>query len=87
TRPRILILDEPTHGVDVGAKADIYELMRDLAAQGIGIILISSELPEILKMSDRIVVMHEGRITGVLDAKDATEDLVMAYATGMAGQS
>ncbi len=83
TKPQVLILDEPTHGVDVGAKADIYQLMRDLAAQGIGIILISSELPEILKMSDRIVVMHEGRITGVLDGREATEDLVMAYATGM----
>ena len=59
TEPKVLILDEPTHGVDVGAKADIYQLMRDLAASGIGIILISSELPEILNMSDRIVVMHE----------------------------
>jgi len=82
TRPKVLILDEPTHGVDVGAKADIYQLMRDLAAEGIGIILISSELPEILHMSDRIVVMHEGRITGVLDGQSATEDQVMAYATG-----
>jgi ribose transport system ATP-binding protein len=85
TEPKVLILDEPTHGVDVGAKADIYQLMRDLAAAGIGIILISSELPEILNMSDRIVVMHEGRITGVLDGRGATEDQVMAYATGMAG--
>ncbi len=83
TEPKVLILDEPTHGVDVGAKADIYQLMRDLAAAGIGIILISSELPEILNMSDRIVVMHEGRITGILDGQDATEDLVMSYATGM----
>jgi ribose transport system ATP-binding protein len=83
TEPKVLILDEPTHGVDVGAKADIYQLMRDLAAAGIGIILISSELPEILKMSDRIVVMHEGRITGILDGNNATEDQVMAYATGM----
>ncbi len=86
TEPRVLILDEPTHGVDVGAKADIYQLMRDLAADGIGIILISSELPEILTMSDRIVVMHEGRITGILDGQTATEDQVMAYATGMMGQ-
>ena len=86
TQPQILILDEPTHGVDVGAKADIYQLMRDLATAGIGIILISSELPEILKMSDRIVVMHEGRITGILDGQSATEDRVMAYATGMMGQ-
>jgi len=60
--------------------------MRDLAAEGIGIILISSELPEILNMSDRIVVMHEGRITGILDGQGATEDQVMAYATGMMRQ-
>lgn len=83
TKPQILILDEPTHGVDVGAKADIYRLMRDLAAGGIGIILISSELPEILNMCDRIVVMHEGCVTGILDGCDATEDRVMACATGM----
>jgi len=82
TNPRLLILDEPTHGVDVGAKAEIYEIIRDLARQGIGILLISSELPEILTMSDRIVVMHEGRVTGVLDRGEATEDKVMAYATG-----
>ncbi len=86
TKPKVLILDEPTHGVDVGAKAEIYQLMRQLAEEGIGIILISSELPEILNMSDRIVVMHEGRITGILDGQGATEDQVMAYATGMAGQ-
>ncbi|HJW82803.1 MAG TPA: sugar ABC transporter ATP-binding protein [Anaerolineae bacterium] len=85
TSPKLLILDEPTHGVDVGAKAEIYEMIRDLARQGIGIILISSELPEILTMSDRIVVMHEGRVTGILDRSEATEDKVMAYATGIAG--
>jgi ABC-type sugar transport system ATPase subunit len=59
TKPKVLFLDEPTHGVDVGAKAEIYALMSQLAADGVGIILISSELPEILAMSDRIVVMHE----------------------------
>ncbi len=64
TNPKILIMDEPTHGVDVSAKAEIYELMRNLADQGISIMLISSELPEILTMSDRIVVMHEGCVTG-----------------------
>jgi ABC-type sugar transport system ATPase subunit len=85
TRPKLLILDEPTHGVDVGAKAEIYEMMRDLARQGIGIILISSELPEILAMSDRIVVMHEGRVTAVINRAEATEDKIMAYATGIAG--
>ncbi len=83
--PELLILDEPTHGVDVGAKADIYQLMQDLAAEGLGIILISSELPEILSMSDRIVVMHQGRVAGVLDGRTATENSVMELATGIAG--
>lgn len=85
TAPELLILDEPTHGVDVGAKADIYRLMQDLAADGMAIILISSELPEILSMSDRIVVMHEGRVTGVLDGPTATENQIMELATGVAG--
>jgi ABC-type sugar transport system ATPase subunit len=84
TRPRLLIMDEPTHGVDVGAKAEIYELMRNLADQGISIMLISSELPEILTMSDRVVVMHEGRVTGVLDRDQCDEHTIMLYATGMA---
>jgi ribose transport system ATP-binding protein len=84
THPKVLILDEPTHGVDVGAKAEIYQLMRDLAAGGMGILLISSELPELLNMCDRIAVMHEGRITGLLDGAEASEDRVMAYATGTA---
>jgi ribose transport system ATP-binding protein len=83
--PELLILDEPTHGVDVGAKADIYQLMQDLAAEGMGIILISSELPEILSMSDRIVVMHQGGVAGVLDGRTATEHSVMELATGVAG--
>ncbi len=83
TKPRLLILDEPTHGVDVGAKAEIYRLIRQLAKEGVGILLISSELPVILAMSDRIVVMHEGRVTGILDCQDATEDKVMACATGL----
>lgn len=78
----ILILDEPTRGIDVGAKYEIYCLMNELAQSGMGIIMISSELPEILGMSDRILVMHNGRITGELDAKDATEEKIMWYATG-----
>lgn len=82
TNPKVLILDEPTHGVDVGAKAEIYELVRTLAREGIGIILISSELPEIMTMSDRVAVMHEGRLTGILDPEEATESRIMAYATG-----
>ena len=80
----MLILDEPTHGVDVGAKAEIYELMRRLAEEGMGIVLISSEMPEILTVPHRIVVMHEGRVTAILNRADATEEIIMAYATGLA---
>jgi ABC-type sugar transport system ATPase subunit len=81
TRPKLMILDEPTHGVDVGAKAEIYMLIRSLAAEGMGVILISSELPEVLALAHRIVVMHEGRITGILPRAEASEELLMAYAT------
>lgn len=81
--PKLFIMDEPTHGVDVSAKAEIYELMRNLANQGISIMLISSELPEILTMADRIVVMHEGRVTGILEHAQCDEETVMMYATGM----
>ena len=84
TGPKLLILDEPTHGVDVGAKAEIYMLMRNLAEEGIGILLISSELPEVLALANRIVVMHEGRITGLVDRADATQEQLMAYATAVA---
>ncbi|HOV64921.1 MAG TPA: sugar ABC transporter ATP-binding protein, partial [Spirochaetia bacterium] len=82
TRPKVLILDEPTHGIDVGAKAEIYRLIRELAAGGMSIILISSELPEIIAMSDRVIVMHEGRITGVLPWNELTEEKIMSCATG-----
>lgn len=84
TEPRVLILDEPTHGVDVGAKAEIYALIRGLAAQGIAILLISSELPEILDLSDRIVVMREGRVAGIVSRVDAGEQSIMMLATGTA---
>ena len=77
----ILIFDEPTRGIDVGAKEEIYRLLNDLAASGKSIIMISSELPEILRMSHRIVVMSEGRVTGTLDAAEATQERVMHYAT------
>ena len=80
--PDILILDEPTRGIDVNAKHEIYELIRRLADSGKSIILISSELPEVLKMSDRILIMYEGRMTGELDGKEAVEDSVMYYAVG-----
>jgi ABC-type sugar transport system ATPase subunit len=83
TRPKLMILDEPTHGVDVGAKAEIYTLIRSLAAEGMGIILISSELPEVLALAHRIIVMHQGRITGSIARNDASEELLMAYATGV----
>ena len=77
----ILIFDEPTRGIDVGAKSEIYRLLNDLAQQGKAIIMISSELPEILRMSHRIVVMCEGRITGELSAAEATQERIMTFAT------
>ena len=80
TNPSILILDEPTQGVDVGSKAEIHGLMQTLAERGLAIIMISSELPEILGMSDRIAVMRAGRIRGVLDRADATQASVLALA-------
>ena len=80
TKPRILILDEPTRGVDVGAKAEIHRLMSELAEQGLAIIMISSELPEVLGMSDRIMVMHEGCASGFLDRAEATQEKIMQLA-------
>ncbi len=82
TQPRALIFDEPTRGIDVGAKVEIYKMMNQLARQGVAIIMISSELPEILGISDRILVMHGGRIRGELTGAEATEEKIMAYATG-----
>jgi len=79
-RPKVLILDEPTRGIDVGAKAEIYRLIDDLASQGLGIMFISSELPEILGLSDRIYVMQNGRITGELSRSEATEEAVLELA-------
>ncbi len=81
-RPKILILDEPTRGIDVGTKAEVHRLMSHLAGQGMAILMISSELPEILGMSDRILVMHEGRITGRFSRAEATQELIMVAATG-----
>jgi L-arabinose transport system ATP-binding protein len=79
-RPKVLILDEPTRGIDVGAKAEIYRLIDELAHEGLGIMFISSELPEILGMSDRIYVMQGGRITGELPGPGTTEEQVLALA-------
>ena len=82
TKPKVLILDEPTRGVDVGAKKEIYQLINKFKADGMSIILVSSEMPEVLGMSDRIMVMHEGRITGEFDAKDADQETLLACAVG-----
>jgi ABC-type sugar transport system ATPase subunit len=82
SNPKVLILDEPTRGIDVGAKAEVHGIMAELAEQGVGILMISSELLEVLAMSDRILVMHEGRITGEFSRHEATRELVMLAATG-----
>ncbi len=78
--PRILIVDEPTRGVDVGSKADIYRILRDLAAGGMALLVVSSDLPEVLALAHRIVVMSEGRVVGELDAAAATEIAILELA-------
>jgi D-xylose transport system ATP-binding protein len=83
SKPKILIMDDPTRGIDVGAKYEIYKLMNDLAAQGISIIMISSELEEVLGMSDRVMVMCEGHSTDTLNIGEATQERIMALATGV----
>ena len=82
--PKILILDEPTRGVDVGARYEIYQIMNKLVESGVSIIMVSSELPEVLGMSDRILVMHEGRLTGEFLRAEATQENIMSCATGLA---
>lgn len=84
-KPDVLILDEPTRGIDVGAKSEIHGLMSQLAQEGVGVMMISSELPEILGVSDRILVMHEGRIVAEFSRAEATQDNIMLAATGMGG--
>jgi ABC-type sugar transport system ATPase subunit len=81
TNPDLLIFDEPTRGIDVGAKSEIWNLMRELAKQGKAVLMISSDLPEVIGMSDRIYVMHRGRIVGELEGKTTTEEQVMMLAT------
>ena len=81
--PRILILDEPTHGVDVGTKADVHRTISHLAAQGLTILMISSELPEILGMSDRVLVMREGRLIAELTREEATQERIIQAASGV----
>jgi len=83
-RPRVFMVDEPTRGVDVGAKSEIHHLLRELAAAGVAVMMISSELPEILGLSDRILVMHNGAIVAELDGNAATEEQIMHYASGQA---
>lgn len=81
-KPSIIIMDEPTRGIDIGAKRDIYDLMNELTNDGVSIIMVSSELPEVLGMSDRVMVIHEGRVAGILDRCDATPESIMTLATG-----
>lgn len=81
-RPRVLLMDEPTRGIDIGAKQEIYQLMDELAGDGIAVLFVSSELEEIIGMSDRVIVMHEGEITGELSRAELTEEAVMQLATG-----
>jgi ribose transport system ATP-binding protein len=82
-KPRLLLLDEPTRGIDVGAKQEIYQLMESLAKEGMAILFVSSEMEEILGMSDRTIVMHEGRITGEIQRENLSEAAVMQLVTGM----
>ena len=82
TNPKVLFLDEPTRGIDVGAKQEIYAEINQLAKAGMAIVLVSSELPEVLGLSDRVIVLHEGRLTGEFARDEATPEKVMAAATG-----
>ncbi len=81
--PRVLILDEPTRGIDIGAKAEIYRLIGMLAQSGVAIIMVSSELPEVMGMSDRILVMHQGSVGGLLARPDFSQERIMALASGV----
>ena len=78
TEPKLLILDEPTRGIDVGTKAEVHRLMSELAGRGLAVLMISSELPEVLGMADRVLVMHEGRLTAELSRAEADEERVIA---------
>ena len=80
-RPKILIVDEPTRGIDVGSKVEVHNLLIEMAKSGIAVIVISSELPEILAVSDRIVTMREGRVTGEIARNDATQEILMSMMT------
>ena len=86
TKPKLLILDEPTQGVDVGAKSEIHKIIRSLAKEGLAVLLISSDLPEVLGMSDRVAVMRGGRLVAVLDKENADAHTVMSVALGTNGK-
>ncbi|MFH8251143.1 sugar ABC transporter ATP-binding protein [Microbacterium sp. B2969] len=86
-RPKVLLMDEPTRGIDVGTKAEIYRLIRELAAGGTAVIAVSSELPELIGMSDRILIMHEGAVSGVVPAEGADDELLLSYAYGRSERS
>jgi ribose transport system ATP-binding protein len=83
TDPKVIFLDEPTRGVDVAAREDIYVKIEELARNGVAIVMISSDLPELIRMCHRILVMHNGRIVGEVDRKDFSEELILSYATGL----
>ena len=85
--PEVIIFDEPTRGVDVGARSEIYQKLRQLAQQEKGIILISSDLPELIGICDRILVFHQGRITGQVDRSEFSEELILSYAAGIRNHS
>ncbi|TIT76683.1 MAG: sugar ABC transporter ATP-binding protein, partial [Mesorhizobium sp.] len=80
--PKVMILDEPTRGIDIGAKAEIYGLMRSLADAGVAVLMISSDMEEVIGVSDRIAVMHEGQISGILDRDDFSQENVLLLAVG-----
>jgi rhamnose transport system ATP-binding protein len=84
TSPRLLIIDEPTRGIDVGTKAEVHRLLSEQAAKGLAVLMVSSELPEVLGMADRVLVMREGRLVATLDRAAATQESVMLAATGQA---
>jgi len=86
-KPAVLIVDEPTRGIDVGTKAEVHRLLSELAAQGVAVLMISSELPEVLGMADRILVLFEGRVTREFARAEATEDVIMQAATGLVDQA
>ncbi|MNE44714.1 Galactose/methyl galactoside import ATP-binding protein MglA [compost metagenome] len=82
-RPKVILMDEPTRGIDVGAKSEIHLLLRELASSGIGIIVISSELPELLGLCDRVLVIREGTVAGELNADEMTEEAIIRLASGL----